>query len=199
VVIMNTANSFTTPTTGSNPAASTTYTSGQQVVYNGTGSGPISISGLTSGQTYWFRVYEYCSPDRVYQSATATGNPLSQATTGVSTSAISGSPFCVGGGDAASVSVPYTITGAFTAGNIFTAQLSNASGSFASPTSIGTLSSTVAGTITASIPAATVAGTGYRIRVVSSTPAISGSDNGSNLTNRSKRSKRVLWKCGGFG
>jgi hypothetical protein len=184
VVIMNTADSFTTPTTGSDPSASTTYTSGQQVVYNGTGSGPISISGLTSGQTYWFRVYEYCSPDRVYQSATATGNPLSQATTGVSTSAISGSPFCVGGGDAASVSVPYTITGAFTAGNIFTAQLSNASGSFASPTSIGTLSSTVAGTITASIPAATVAGTGYRIRVVSSTPAISGSDNGSNLTIR---------------
>lgn len=82
VVIMNTTNTFTAPTNGSDPTANTTYSgSGQQVVFNGTGSGPITISGLTPGQTYWYRVYEYCSPDRNYQTATATGNPNSQATT----------------------------------------------------------------------------------------------------------------------
>lgn len=82
VVIMNTTNTFTAPTNGSNPTANTTYSgSGQQVVFNGTGSGPITISGLTPGQTYWYRAYEFCSPDRNYQTATATGNPNSQATT----------------------------------------------------------------------------------------------------------------------
>ena len=81
VVYMNTVNSFTDPATGANPAANTTYGGGQQCVFNGTGSGPISISGLASSTTYWFRVYEYCSPDRTYNVSTATGNPLSQATT----------------------------------------------------------------------------------------------------------------------
>lgn len=82
VVIMNTSNSFSAPTNGDNPTASTTYSgSGQQVVFNGTGSGPITINGLTAGNTYHFRVYEYCSPDRTYQTATATNNPNSQATT----------------------------------------------------------------------------------------------------------------------
>lgn len=82
VVIMNTTNTFTAPTNGSDPTANTTYSgSSQQVVYNGTGSGPITISGLTPGQTYWYRVYEFCSPERNYQTASATGNPNSQATT----------------------------------------------------------------------------------------------------------------------
>jgi hypothetical protein len=82
VVIMNTSNTFTAPTNGSNPTANTTYAgSGQQVVYNGTGSGPISISGLSPGTTYWYRVFEFCSPDRNYQTATSTGNPTSQITT----------------------------------------------------------------------------------------------------------------------
>lgn len=96
----------------------------------------------------------------------------------ITTSAISGSPFCAG----ASVSVPYTIAGTYTGGNVFTAQLSNSSGSFASPTDIGTATSTAAGTITATIPAGATTGAGYRIRVISTTPAITGNDNGTNLT-----------------
>jgi hypothetical protein len=96
----------------------------------------------------------------------------------ISTGSISGSPFCNG----SSVSVPYTIVGTYTAGNIFTAQLSNASSSFTSPVNIGTLTSTTAGTISATIPANTTTGTGYRIRVISSTPAKIGTDNGTNLT-----------------
>ena len=92
--------------------------------------------------------------------------------------AISGSPFCAG----AAVSVGYTrLSGVFNSGNVFTAQLSDASGSFTSPVSIGTLTSTTSGTISATIPSSTPAGTGYRIRVVASNPVAVSYDNGVNL------------------
>lgn len=82
VIIMNTSNSFTAPTDGSNPSASLAYGgSGEQVVYNGTGSGPITITSLSASTTYYYRIYEYCSPSRTYQTATATDNPNNQATT----------------------------------------------------------------------------------------------------------------------
>ena len=96
----------------------------------------------------------------------------------ITTSTVTGSPFCAG----AAVNIPYTISGTFTAGNIFTAQLSDATGSFASPVAIGTLTSTNAGTINATIPFTTASGTAYRVRVVSSNPATTGSNNGANLT-----------------
>ncbi|NDP22071.1 MAG: T9SS type A sorting domain-containing protein [Paludibacter sp.] len=96
----------------------------------------------------------------------------------ISTGTISGSPFTSGG----SVSVPFTISGNFTSGNIFTAQLSNANGSFASPVTIGTLTSTTSGTISATIPGNSAAGTGYRIRIMSSLPLVTGTANMTNLT-----------------
>jgi hypothetical protein len=102
----------------------------------------------------------------------------------ISTSAISGSPFCSG----ATVSVPFTYSpaGNFPSGGscTFTAELSDALGSFVSPTAIGTVVSTASGsqTITATIPGGTTTGTGYRIRVTSNSPTVTGSDNGANLT-----------------
>jgi hypothetical protein len=81
VVKMNTSNSFTAPADGSNPTANTTWqNAGEQVVFNGSGSGPITISGLTQNTTYHFRVFEYCTPNRNYQAAFTTGNPNSQTT-----------------------------------------------------------------------------------------------------------------------
>ena len=79
--------------------------------------------------------------------------------------------------------VNFNSTGTFTAGNVYTAQLSDAAGSFAAPTSIGTLSSTASGalSIATSIPSGIAVGTGYRVRVVSSNPATTGTDNTSNL------------------
>ena len=79
------------------------------------------------------------------------------------------------------ISIPYTLAGTFTAGNVFTAQLSDATGSFATPVNIGTLSATTSNTISATIPSNTSAGSGYRIRVVSSAPLVTGADNGSNI------------------
>ncbi len=81
-----------------------------------------------------------------------------------------------------SIAVPFTLTGTVTAGNVFTAQLSNATGSFATPTAIGTLTGTASGTINATLPTTLATGTGYRIRVVSSTPVLTGSDNGTDLS-----------------
>ncbi len=79
------------------------------------------------------------------------------------------------------VTVPFTTTSTFTNGNVFTAQLSDANGSFASPTNIGTLTGGVSGTITGTIVSSTPVGTGYRIRVVSSSPVVNGSNNGTDL------------------
>ena len=91
---------------------------------------------------------------------------------------ITGTSFCVN----AFINIPFTTSEAFNAGNVFTAQLSNLSGSFANPINIGTLSGTNAGIINASIPTGTVIGSGYRIRVISSNLPITGTDNGINLT-----------------
>jgi len=72
--------------------------------------------------------------------------------------------------------VAFTTAGTYSAGNVYTAQLSDGTGSFANPTNIGTLTSTASsGTITFTIPAATQAGTNYLIRIVSSKPVETGS------------------------
>ena len=96
----------------------------------------------------------------------------------ISTSQLSSNSFCPN----ANFPVSYATTGTFNSGNIFTAQLSNALGDFSSPTNIGSLTATTSGTINATIPIATPAGSGYKVRVVSSNPVITGSDNGSNIT-----------------
>lgn len=86
------------------------------------------------------------------------------------------------------ISVPYTSTGTFSQGglfnpaNIFRAQLSDATGSFATPVNIGSVTSTVSGVITATIPANTPIGTGYRIRVIATNPALIGDDNGFDIS-----------------
>ncbi len=66
--------------------------------------------------------------------------------------------------------VPFTVNTRFGAGNTFTAQLSDASGNFGSPVVIGTLSGDTSGMINGVIPAGTVAGNGYRVRIVSTSP-----------------------------
>ncbi len=97
----------------------------------------------------------------------------------ITTGTITGSPFCA----CSAMNVPFTSTGTFTAGNIYTAQLSDAVGSFAAPVAIGTLVSVAnTGTIACTIPCGTPTGTGYRVRVISSTPPITGTDNGVNIT-----------------
>ncbi|MBS1921160.1 MAG: hypothetical protein JST17_12985, partial [Bacteroidetes bacterium] len=85
-------------------------------------------------------------------------------------------PFCQTSGFV----IAYTATGQYNSGNIFTAQLSDADGSFANPISIGTTASTSSGTIQCDFNYPPP-GIHYRIRVIASNPATIGSDNGIDL------------------
>lgn len=92
-------------------------------------------------------------------------------TNSITTGSLTGSIFCAGD----NITIPFNSTGTFSAGNIYTAQLSNSSGSFAAPVSLGTLNSTAnSGNINGVIPPGTPTGAGYLIRVVSSNPSITG-------------------------
>jgi hypothetical protein len=96
---------------------------------------------------------------------------------------ISGSPFCISDDNSAPVSVDYSFGSTFNPGNILTVELSSSTGSFASPVTIGTLPTIINnGSVVATIPAGTLSGTGYRIRVVSSDPVATSTDNGTDLT-----------------
>jgi hypothetical protein len=79
-----------------------------------------------------------------------------------------------------SLKLPYGVTQPFRPGNTFTLQLSNASGSFASPTNLATKTTQFGDTFRLVVPALT-AGTGYRLRVVSSAPQDTSEDNGNSI------------------
>ncbi len=110
---------------------------------------------------------------------------------------------CLGSG----FTIDYSSTNAtFIVGNVFTAQLSDVSGSFTTPVTIGTLASTaVMGTISVTIPSNTIPGSNYRIRVVSNDPIITGSSSSSitvSSTNTwtgsvsSEWENAANWSCG---
>ena len=80
-----------------------------------------------------------------------------------------------------SIQVPYSVNELFQSGNIFTAQLSDATGSFATPLAIGTLKSVNSGVINCNIPVTTPAGNNYRIRIVSSNPVRTSNINAHNI------------------
>jgi hypothetical protein len=73
-------------------------------------------------------------------------------------------------------------TGTFTPGNIFKVQLSDAAGSFASPTEIGNIADTTDRIITCVLPKVLPYSTQYRIRVVSTTPVVTGISNAYPIT-----------------
>ncbi|WP_276133692.1 gliding motility-associated C-terminal domain-containing protein [Polluticoccus soli] len=86
---------------------------------------------------------------------------------------------CVGD----TISVPYTVwPGFFSAGNVFTLQLSNATGSFASPLNLATKTSTTSDFITCVVPAGITPGSGYRLRIIASNPGYVFPDNGRNIS-----------------
>lgn len=112
----------------------------------------------------------------------ATVNSFSPFTLGeantIATGVITGSPFCPG----AAVSVPFTSTGTFGGSNVYKAQISDKMGSFDAAVDMGSITSSAnSGTINTVIPSKTAGGTKFRIRVVSSSPSVTGSNNGSNL------------------
>jgi hypothetical protein len=71
--------------------------------------------------------------------------------------------------------VPFNITGGpFESSNIFKLELSQPNGSFVNATTLTTLAGTTSGTFNVSLPQGLLPGTGYKIRVVSSSPVYAG-------------------------
>jgi hypothetical protein len=109
----------------------------------------------------------------------------------ITTSTLFTPPFSISCETGQTGSVDFTSTGTFNPGNEFIVQLSNSSGSFSSPTDIGSLDSTssvgtsISNSINFSIPGGLTSGT-YSIRVISTSPSITGSTSSSfsiTLTN----------------
>lgn len=73
---------------------------------------------------------------------------------------VASATYCAG----TNITVNYTVTSNFGAGNVFTTQLSNAAGSFTSPTTLGTRTAVNGGGSTFTIPFTTPTGSGYRVR-----------------------------------
>ena len=109
---------------------------------------------------------------------TLNGSTTCGASNTITTGGVSNPPFALTDCTVtASGNVTFTSTGTFSVGNTYTAQLSNASGSFATPVNIGTITSTAnSGTISVTIPGGTASGTGYMIRIVSDNPVVIGSN-----------------------
>lgn len=85
---------------------------------------------------------------------------------------------CAGG----FINVPVVANGPYDANNIFTVELSDASGSFANPVIIGSAAAFSSITITCTVPLGTVAGTGYRIRIISTSPQALVRNPGASIT-----------------
>jgi len=83
----------------------------------------------------------------------------------------------------ANFKVDYTVfnNNAFSAGNLFTVQLSDATGNFSTPTNIGSATSTTSGSITCTMPSTLSLGGHYRIRLAGTNPLYTSPDNGKDI------------------
>jgi hypothetical protein len=185
VICRPTANSAVAPVDGIFYDANTDFgtplsTTGtnNNVVFQGNGGGTVTVTGLIPSTSYSFDIYEYNGIGECidYLTTPASFVQTTNAGSTVSINAITGSPFCISNTSlSANFNASINIIGSFLGGNIFNVQLSDAAGSFTSPTNIG--SGTTA-TIACTIPAGTIAGSGYLVRVVSTNPVrISNSEN----------------------
>jgi hypothetical protein len=94
----------------------------------------------------------------------------------ITTGAVTPTAVCAGN----NINVAFTNAGTFTTGNVFTVELSTAAGAF--PGTVLTTTGTTS-PLTATIPAATAAGTAYKVRIKSSAPVITGSESGTFTVN----------------
>lgn len=198
------ANCYTpeTPSNGNHPDATSTIIA--RAIYHS----PAAAIGTWTRMSVPFVYVNGTTPSYILISSTSSGNQTGGVSgskmwlddfeaiynPAVTTDAITPLSYNVSAVSGAPISVPFTLTGTYPAsGNTVTAQLSDASGSFASPITLGSItdnftrtttgtSPSATGTISGTIPANTPSGTGYRVRVITSSPALTAADNGSNIT-----------------
>lgn len=142
-------------------------------------SGVSELQNVSAASTITFRIVNTGggSGGTWYLNNFQTGNDFivlgsveSLASNTITTGVITGAPFCVDASNTATGTIAYTSTGTYT--GTFTAELSDASGSFASPITVGTGASP----INITIPVNTPSGMGYKIRVVNNDPSTIGSN-----------------------
>ena len=81
-----------------------------------------------------------------------------------------------------SVTIQIGVTQSFAANNVFTVQLSDAAGSFASPATLGSITSQGPASLKVQVPSSPANGSGYRIRIAASNPAKTSYDNGIDIS-----------------
>lgn len=79
------------------------------------------------------------------------------------------------------VKVPFSVYGDFPNGNNFIVQLSDSTGSFKAPYSIGIVTQKTGGYVNGTIPTNTPPGSRYRIRIITLSPNIVSEDNGTDI------------------
>jgi uncharacterized delta-60 repeat protein len=102
---------------------------------------------------------------------------LLNPTTDIVITSVQPNPICRGN----DVTVNFNATLFNPIGNL-SLELSNVSGSFDNPTILGSIAATNSGSFNVLVPNSVAFGTGYRMRIVSNTPALEGSDNGTDLS-----------------
>jgi len=157
------AKGSTTLTTSPNTFNSFTPTSTQWrketinlSAYNGQGAVQIAFVNISGNSNFIYL-------DNINVSTTGGAGAPSIAMT-----ALTQTSYCAG----ASFNVSFTPTGTFNTGNTYTAQLSNATGSFTSPVTVG---SGTGSPLSVTIPTGAITGSGYLIRIVASNPAVTSS------------------------
>lgn len=80
--------------------------------------------------------------------------------------------------------IDFTSTGTFDATNNYVVELSDATGNFTNPIQIGVSTNNTAnsGTLNFTLPATLESGSSYSMRIVSTNPVVTGTDNGANVT-----------------
>lgn len=86
LVVRQTATAAVAPTDGLIYTTPTSTGSGNAVWYSGTGTGPITVTGLSAGTNYTVQVYEYngTAGNSKYNATAAANNPATASTTGIS-------------------------------------------------------------------------------------------------------------------
>ncbi|GCC51643.1 hypothetical protein SanaruYs_18710 [Chryseotalea sanaruensis] len=164
--------------------ASTNYSSAgvlavdHRLILRGTNT-TATITNLAPGTTYHVAIYEYNGFSQpVYTSEPLRGFFTTLPTSGLAIGGFDAITFC----PSQQVDVPYVFTGVLNAGNVLSVELSDISGSFATPLILGTQSTTNStGFITSNLPASLTEGVGYRLRVRASNPNELSADNGADL------------------
>lgn len=155
------ANTLTLTPSGGTVGTTIVYVrlTGAAVGTFGTSGTPVNIAHTSTGAT--------TANKPVYG---AVANPT------ITTGTISATAICAS--TDASITVNFTTSGPFN--GTYSAQLSNPSGTFGAFTNL-TVTSSTATSLTVTIPAGTSNGTGYKVRVINSSPAINGSASTSTL------------------